>query len=209
MSTLDTYHKVIERKLFEFEFTSIFKNGGNMRSLIIVISLLIFLPSLTIATDIEVLHTFGNWRIQNEANNSYLLIGVGDVTDPGKKYLGARFFNIQCWKEIPNVLRILIPNDLLQPFNMKESKKSKICKVIIWADRNATEEIILDYIGHNDVMLISEGMQNDNVASSNLVKVLVSSKEKFSISFNGKTVVYDTRDFVPAWSTFRKICGSP
>jgi hypothetical protein len=148
-------------------------------------------------------HNFGNWRIEhNKKSDNYLLVGVGEVSDTSNEYLGYRYFQIMCNKANPGMFSLLIPNAKRK--DLDKEYKYETVNVLAWSDSNTPKSITMSKM--NQVVLLSVSKPNESNDVVTFINELKKSKERFSFSVGSKSIEFSTKDFHPAYSTFKSKC---
>ena len=153
----------------------------------------------------NVVATFGDWRIERvEANNSYVLVGVGEVKGNTNQFSEMRFFDLQCYVG-EHEISIMIPYGKYPQYR---SKNPQHHRVTFWNDQGVPKEI--EFILLKDQILVAFGGGKDRQMSEDVdgfIGVMEQAIKRFSFSFEAKSVHFDMTDFKPAWIRFRGLCG--
>ena len=158
--------------------------------------------------EITVIHDFGDWKIEHvDQVNSYILRGVGDVSDASGEFIGLRFFRLTCSPSEKDFISLEIPYDH-RASTINREYKEEVIDVLFWSDSNEPKIIKMYRVGV--VILLNVAIPDKPDKSEDVWKFiyeLKAGKNQFSFGFGGKSISFDVKNFTPAFSILMKLCA--
>jgi hypothetical protein len=150
----------------------------------------------------KTISNFGDWRIdQVDVNKSYMLIGSGEVKGDLHRFLGFRYFWIQCFEGFDK-LSITIPYDKKPEFKTTQPAMP----VSVWSDRAKPRELLF-LMMNPAILIVMSGREGEiGWAAKEFIEVLLTAEKTFALGFEEKSLHFDMSDFKAAWSKFSQVC---
>jgi hypothetical protein len=143
--------------------------------------------------------SFSNWRIKHIlSNNSYILIGVGDIGETFDNNKD-QYFHVQCFANSPS-WRVSMP------IWRSAVAERMIISLQFWNDAGATGEI--ETVNFRNATALGEALKDGTSVPGyrEFLSALISARHTFSLSYPGKTLKVNTDDLAPALSKLRLLC---